>query len=54
MYCGFTLFAHLWHHNIDIYWGVKDVDREKVVKWESAYVGEVIWDESFDLTPEAN
>lgn len=40
--------------NIDIFWGVKDVNRDDVVKWEPSYVGEVIWDDSFDLSPEAN
>lgn len=40
--------------NIDIFWGVKDIDREEVSKWDPAYVGEVIWDDSFDLSPEAN
>lgn len=36
--------------NVDIYWGVKDIDRDKVVRWDPSYVGEVIWDESFDLS----
>jgi len=40
--------------NIDIFWGVKDIDREKVNKWDPFYVGEVIWDDSFDLSSEAN
>lgn len=44
--------------NIDIFWGVKGIDKGDISKWDARWdsetIGEVIWDESFDLSPEVN
>ena len=40
--------------NVDVYWGVKGINKDKVVRWNPDYVGEVIWDETFDISSEAN
>ena len=37
--------------DIDIYWGVKGIDKAKVDKWDPSYIGEVILYPDFDLTP---
>ena len=44
--------------NIDVFWGVKDLDREGKSKWnrrwDPAFIGEPVFDDTFDLSPEAN
>ena len=37
--------------NVQIYWGVKDIDREKATKWNANYIGRVIFDRSFNIYP---
>jgi len=32
---------------IDIYWGVKGINKDKVSKWDSIYIGEAIMDDKF-------
>lgn len=39
---------------IDIYWGVEGIDKSDVGRWSPENIGEVIWDEKFDLTPIEN
>ena len=39
---------------INLFWGVKGLDNSKSNKWDTEYIGEVIWDEQFDLTPKEN
>ena len=36
---------------INIFWGVKDIDKDKTTKWDPIYVGEAIMDDGFDLSP---
>lgn len=44
--------------SIDVFWGVKDLDKEGKSKWnrkwDPAFIGEVIFDDTFDLSPEEN
>lgn len=37
--------------NIHVYWGVKDIDKSDASMWDAHYIGEVLWDDSFDLYP---
>jgi hypothetical protein len=37
---------------INIYWGVKDIDRSKNSMWDAAYIGEVVFDDTFDFSGE--
>jgi hypothetical protein len=37
--------------DIAIFWGVKGIDKSKNNKWDSVYIGEVIMDPDFDLSP---
>lgn len=39
---------------VDIVWGVEDLDRSNVDTWDPESLGELIWDEKFDITPAAN
>lgn len=36
---------------VSIFWGVKDIKKGKVNRWDPADLGEVVFDEDFDLTP---
>lgn len=38
---------------IYLFWGVKDIDKEGGVYWDSSFVGEGVMDPDFDLSPEA-
>ena len=40
--------------NVVIHWGIKDLDRSEVGKWDSYYVGNLIWDEQFTMLPARN
>jgi predicted RND superfamily exporter protein len=37
--------------DVNIYWGVKDIDKSKASMWDAHYIGEVIWDEKFSIYP---
>lgn len=37
--------------NIFMYWGVKEIDKSKASMWDARYIGEVVWDETFNLYP---
>ena len=39
---------------VSIVWGVKDLDRSNVALWDANDMGELVWDNSFDIAPEAN
>lgn len=39
---------------VNIYWGVDSLDNSKAKKWDPEYIGEVIWDQKFDLSPIEN
>ncbi len=34
---------------ITLFWGVNSIDKSKVSRWDEVYVGEMVWDDSFDL-----
>lgn len=36
--------------DVDIFWGVKDIDKSAVNKWDPSYIGEVVLDPDFDLS----
>lgn len=36
------------------YFGPSDIDRDGVSKWDAHNVGELKWDENFDLSPPEN
>jgi len=36
---------------VDIFWGVKDIKKDKVGLWDPNDLGEVVLDEAFDLSP---
>ncbi len=35
-------------------WGLQDIDKEGVGKWNPEEIGTIVWDDNFDLAPEAN
>ena len=37
--------------NVQIYWGVKDIDKTDTSMWNSEKIGKVIFDDQFDLSP---
>ena len=37
--------------NVQLYWGVKDMDKSKASMWDATYIGEVIWDDDFSVYP---
>ena len=39
---------------VNLLWGVSGVDRSGTDRWDAADIGKLIWDDDFDLTPEAN
>ena len=39
---------------VNIYWGVDSLNSSKAKKWDPEYIGEVIWDKNFDLSPIEN
>ena len=39
---------------VSIVWGVKDLDRSDVGLWDPTVLGELVWDEDFDIVPEDN
>ena len=39
---------------VKLSWGVEGLDREEVDLWDPSKIGELIWDESFTVTPESN
>ena len=39
---------------VSIVWGVKDLDRSEVGLWDPDVLGELVWDDAFDVSPEEN
>ena len=39
---------------VSIVWGVKDLDRSEVGLWDPEVLGELVWDDQFDVSPEEN
>ena len=39
---------------MSIVWGVKDLDRSNVGLWDPSELGELIWDDEFDIAPAEN
>lgn len=39
---------------VNQYWGVKDIDKSDVGAWDPTDLGEIEWDNDFDLSPEDN
>ena len=39
---------------VSIVWGVKDLDRSNVGLWDPTEIGELVWDEDFDIVPADN
>lgn len=39
---------------VSLLYGVKSIDRSGISKWDSKNIGELIYDDQFDLAPEAN
>lgn len=37
---------------VDLFWGVKDLDKEGGSQWDSSFIGKAIMDEKFDLSQE--
>ena len=37
---------------VSIVWGVKDLDRSEVGLWDPEVLGELVWDDQFDVSPE--
>ena len=37
---------------IHLFWGVKDINKDDSVYWDSSYVGKGVMDPDFDLSPE--
>lgn len=36
--------------DVTVFWGVKDIDREGENQWDPEFIGEVIWDDKFDMS----
>lgn len=39
---------------VSIVWGVKDLDRSNVGLWDPTELGELVWDDDFDIVPADN
>lgn len=37
---------------VNVFWGVKSLDHSSTSNWDSENVGEVVWDDSFDISSE--
>ena len=40
--------------NVKLHWGVKGLDRSDVGMWDPSDLGTLLWDEEFNVYPEAN
>lgn len=36
---------------VDIFWGVKELDKEGGTYWDSSFIGKGVMDPDFDLSP---
>ena len=39
---------------VNLVWGVKDLDRSDVGLWDPDELGELVWDDDFDIAPAVN
>lgn len=39
---------------VNIVWGIESLDRSDVSVWDPDSLGELVWDENFTVSPEAN
>ena len=39
---------------VSMVWGVKDLDRSNVSLWDPNDIGELVWDDEFDIAPVEN
>jgi hypothetical protein len=39
---------------VDIHWGIDDLDRSNIRKWEVDDIGELIFDREFTISPPEN
>jgi hypothetical protein len=39
---------------VSLFYGTTGTDRSNIDKWDPTYVGEVVWDEDFTLSPKEN
>ena len=40
--------------SVQVTWGVKEMDRSKIKPWDATDLGELVWDETFTVSPPAN
>lgn len=40
--------------NVFYFFGAKGLDRDGISKWDAETLGDLIWDEDFDLSPPEN
>lgn len=38
--------------SVEVMWGVKDKDDSNAAMWDPDDLGEIIWDDEFDMSPE--
>lgn len=39
---------------VSLFWGTKDINKEKIDRFNGTFAGDLIWDDSFDIdTPAA-
>jgi protein dispatched 1 len=36
--------------DVTIFWGTKDIDRTGESKWDPDFIGQLLWDEEFDMS----
>lgn len=36
--------------DVTIFWGTKDIDREGENQWDPDFIGDLQWDEKFDMS----
>jgi hypothetical protein len=36
--------------DVSIFWGTSDIDREGETKWDPDFIGDIQWDDKFDIS----
>jgi len=39
---------------IQIYWGIDSIDKSSIPSWDATAIGEIVWDDSMDISPVEN
>ena len=39
--------------DVTVFWGTEDIDREGETPWDAEFIGDLIWDEKFDMSSAA-